>query len=361
LQLDALGVNVQSQEVTLRTKGVIRVRPRHHSKPKALPLLSSLIGLALICSMPVAPAQAQSGYPTKSIRVVVPFPAGGTTDMLARLITQKMGESMKQSFVVENVGGAGGSIGAEQIAKAAPDGYSLLFHNLTFSTTTSSLQYAGRSRHDIEKDFVPISIGAFVPMLLLANPSVPAKDLKEFVAVAKSAKDPMFYGSTGPGSVMNYSGELLKRDAQIKLDHIPFKGAAPLVTELLSGRIQFGGDQLSTSLQHAKSGSLRPLAVQSPKRSAALPDVPTVREQGFAFLEIQGWNGFFAPAGTPDEIVQRLHKEIVAAVNNPDVRAKMEMVGAEPGGSSQEEMRNMLKEQISKVKPVIEDLKLVVQ
>ncbi len=345
----------------MRTKGVIRVRPRHHSKPKALPLLSSLIGLALICSMPVAPAQAQSGYPTKSIRVVVPFPAGGTTDMLARLITQKMGESMKQSFVVENVGGAGGSIGAEQIAKAAPDGYSLLFHNLTFSTTTSSLQYAGRSRHDIEKDFVPISIGAFVPMLLLANPSVPAKDLKEFVAVAKSAKDPMFYGSTGPGSVMNYSGELLKRDAQIKLDHIPFKGAAPLVTELLSGRIQFGGDQLSTSLQHAKSGSLRPLAVQSPKRSAALPDVPTVREQGFAFLEIQGWNGFFAPAGTPDEIVQRLHKEIVAAVNNPDVRAKMEMVGAEPGGSSQEEMRNMLKEQISKVKPVIEDLKLVVQ
>ena len=317
----------------MRTKGVIRVRPRHHSKPKALPLLSSLIGLALICSMPVAPAQAQSSYPTKSIRVVVPFPAGGTTDMLARLITQKMGESMKQSFVVENVGGAGGSIGAEQIAKAAPDGYSLLFHNLTFSTTTSSLQYAGRSRHDIEKDFVPISIGAFVPMLLLANPSVPAKDLKEFVAVAKSAKDPMFYGSTGPGSVMNYSGELLKRDAQIKLDHIPFKGAAPLVTELLSGRIQFGGDQLSTSLQHAKSGSLRPLAVQSPKRSAALPDVPTVREQGFAFLEIQGWNGFFAPAGTPDAIVQRLHKEIVAAVNNPDVRAKMEMVGAEPGGS----------------------------
>jgi tripartite-type tricarboxylate transporter receptor subunit TctC len=361
LQPDASGANVQSQEVTLRTKGVIRVRPRHHSKPKVLPLLSSLIGLSLICSMPVAPAQAQSSYPTKSIRVVVPFPAGGTTDMLARLITQKMGESMKQSFVVENVGGAGGSIGAEQIAKAAPDGYSLLFHNLTFSTTTSSLQYAGRSRHDIEKDFVPISIGAFVPMLLLANPSVPAKDLKEFVAVAKSAKDPMFYGSTGPGSVMNYSGELLKRDAQIKLDHIPFKGAAPLVTELLSGRIQFGGDQLSTSLQHAKSGSLRPLAVQSPKRSAALPDVPTVREQGFAFLEIQGWNGFFAPAGTPDEIVQRLHKEIVAAVNNPDVRAKMEMVGAEPGGSSQEEMRNMLKEQISKVKPVIEDLKLVVQ
>ena len=319
---------------------------------------AALAGLMALTPMPVL---AQSGYPNKPIRVVVPFPAGGTTDMLARLLTQKMGESLGQSFVVENVGGAGGSLGAEQIARAAPDGYSLLFHNLTFSTTTSSLQYAGRSRHDIEKDFIPISVGAYVPMLLLAHPSVPAKDLKEFVVLAKSAKDPMFYGSTGPGSVMNFSGELLKRDAGIKLDHVPFKGAAPLVQELLSGRIQFGGDQLSTSLQHAKSGSLRPLAVQSATRSPALPDVPTVREQGFAFLELQGWNGFFAPAGTPDAIVARLHKEIVAASQSPDVRAKMALVGAEPGGSTQEEMRQMLREQISKVKPVIEDLKLIVQ
>ncbi|ARQ03140.1 hypothetical protein CAK95_23145 [Pseudorhodoplanes sinuspersici] len=317
--------------------------------------------LAGLLALTPVPLLAQAEYPNKPIRVVVPFPAGGTTDMLARLLTQKMGESLGQSFVVENVGGAGGSLGAEQIARAAPDGYSLLFHNLTFSTTTSSLQYAGRSRHDIEKDFVPISVGAYVPMLLLAHPSVPAKDLKEFVAIAKTSKDPMFYGSTGPGSVMNFSGELLKRDAGIKLDHVPFKGAAPLVQELLSGRIQFGGDQLSTSLQHAKAGALRPLAVQSATRSSALPDVPTVREQGFAFLELQGWNGFFAPAGTPDAIVARLHKAIVAASQAPDVRAKMAMVGAEPGGSSQEEMRQMLREQVSKVKPVIEDLKLIVQ
>ena len=319
---------------------------------------ATLAGLLALTPIPVL---AQADYPSKPIRVVVPFPAGGTTDMLARLLTQKMGEQLGQSFVIENVGGAGGSIGAEQIARAAPDGYSLLFHNLTFSTTTSSLQYAGRSRHDIEKDFVPISVGAYVPMLLIAHPSVPAKDLKEFVAVAKSAKDPMFYGSTGPGSVMNFSGELLKRDAGIKLDHVPFKGAAPLVQELMSGRIQFGGDQLSTSLQHAKAGTLRPLAVQSATRSAALPDVPTVREQGFEFLELQGWNGFFAPAGTPDAIVARLHKAIVAASQAPDVRAKMALVGAEPGGSTQEEMRQMLREQVSKVKPVIEDLKLIVQ
>jgi tripartite-type tricarboxylate transporter receptor subunit TctC len=263
--------------------------------------------------------------------------------------------------LVENVGGAGGSIGADQVAKAAPDGYTLLFHNLTFSTTTSSLQYAGRSRHDIEKDFVPISIGAYVPMLLLAHPSVPAKDLKEFVAYAKSAKDPLFYGSTGPGSVMNFSGEVLKRDTDIKMDHVPFRGAAPLVLELMSGRIQFGGDQLSTSLQHARSGALRPMAVQSAKRSSALPDVPTVRELGFPNLEIQGWNGFFAPAGTPEPVIAKLHQQIVLAANNPEVRKRMEEVGAEPSGSTQAEMRAMLKEQVSKVKPVVEELKLIVQ
>jgi tripartite-type tricarboxylate transporter receptor subunit TctC len=345
--------------------GVTVVRPLQNNRLSKLSItrrvLAGLSAAAAISALSLVPALAQSDYPNRSIRVVVPFPAGGTTDMLARLITQKMGESMGQTFVVENVGGAGGSIGADQIAKAAPDGYSLLFHNLTFSTTTSSLQYAGRSRHDIEKDFVPISVGAYVPMLLLAHPSVGAKDLKEFVATAKAAKDPMFYGSTGPGSVMNFTGELLKRDAGIKLDHVPFRGAAPMVQELLSGRIQFGGDQLSTSLQHAKSGSLRPLAVQSATRSPALPDVPTVREQGFAFLELQGWNGFFAPAGTPEAIVQRLHREVVAAVKNPDVRARMEQVGAEPGGSSQDDMRAMLKEQVGKVKPVIEDLKLIVQ
>lgn len=300
-------------------------------------------------------------YPNKVIRVVVPFPAGGTTDMLARLFAQRMGEGLGQTVLIENVGGGGGSIGADQVAKAAPDGYTLLFHNLTFSTTTSSLQFAGRSRHDIEKDFIPISVGAYVPMLLLAHPSVPAKDLKELVAFAKQSKDPLFYGSTGPGSVMNLFGETLKRDAGIQADHVPFRGAAPLVQELLSGRLQFGGDQLSTSLQHARSGALRPIAVHGAKRSPALPDVPTVREQGFPNLEMQGWNGFFAPTGTPEPIVARLHQEIVAAARHLDVVKRMTDVGAEPGGTTQEEMRAMLREQLSKVRPLVEELKLVVQ
>ena len=202
--------------------------------------------------------RAQAQFPSRAVRIVVPFPAGATTDMLARLIANRLAETMGQSFVVENVGGGGGSIGADQVAKAAPDGHTLLFHNITFSTTTSSLLYAKRARHDFD-DFVPVSVGAYVPLLLLANKSVPANDLKEFVAYAKTTTTPLFYGSTGPGSILHLMGEVLKRDAGIKMDHVPYRGAAPLVTDLIAGRVQFGGDQLSSSLERVRSGQMKAL------------------------------------------------------------------------------------------------------
>src|SRR5262245_54263559 len=306
-----------------------------------------------------AAGYGQERFPTRPIRIIVPFPAGATTDMLARLFAQRMSEGLGQSVVVENVGGAGGSLGADQVAKAAPDGYTLLFHNITFTTTTSSLQSAGRAPHDIEQDFVPIAVGAYVPLLLLSHPSVPARDLKEFVDYAKQTKEPLFYGSTGPGSVMNLMGEVLKRDTGIKLDHVPFRGAAPLVQEMLSGRIQFGGDQLSSSLQHVRAGALNALAVTS--RSAALPEVASTRELGFPNLDLRGWNGFFAPKGTPELVIAHLQREIAAAAKHPDLQKRMTDVGAEPSGSSQAEMREMLREQIAKVRPMVEELKLVMQ
>src|SRR5262245_52664289 len=312
-------------------------------------------GMALASS----PVVAQPAYPTKTIRIIVPFPAGATTDMLARLFAQRLTESLGQTAVVENVGGAGGSLGADQVAKAAPDGYTLLFHNITFTTTTASLQFAGRSRHDIEQDFVPISVGAYVPFWLLAHPSVPANNLKEFVEFARTSKEPLFYGSTGPGSIMNLCGEVLKRDTGIKMDHVPFRGAAPLVQEMLAGRIQFGGDQLSSSLQHVRASALNALAVTS--RSAALPDVASTRELGFPNLDLRGWNGFFAPKGTPEPVIARLQREIAAAAKHPDLQKRMTDVGAEPSGSSQAEMREMLREQIAKVRPMVEELKLVMQ
>jgi tripartite-type tricarboxylate transporter receptor subunit TctC len=320
-----------------------------------------LVGGSMAALAFVGPGLTQERYPTRPIKVVVPFPAGATTDMLARLFAQRLGETLGQSVIIENVGGGGGSIGADQVAKAQPDGYTLLFHNITFTTTTSSLQYVGRSRHDIEQDFVPISVGAYVPMLVIANPQVPANNLKEFVDYAKQAKDPLFYGSTGPGSISNLLGEVLKRDAGINMDHVPYRGAAPMVQEMLAGRIQFGADQLSSSLQHVRAGALKGLAVANPTRSPALPDVPTVRELGFPNLEMRGWNGFLAPKGTPEVIVARLQQEIAAAAKHPDIQKRMTDVGAEPSGSTQAEMRDMLREQVGKVKPIVEDLKLVVQ
>lgn len=305
-----------------------------------------------------APAVFAQQFPSRNIRVIVPFPAGATTDMLARLIAQRLSDTMGQSVVVENVGGGGGSIGADQVAKAAPDGHTLLFHNITFSTTTSSLLYAKRARHDFD-DFVPISVGAYVPLLLLANNSVPPNNLKEFVEYAKMTTTPLFYGSTGPGSILHLMGEVLKRDTGIKMDHIPFRGAAPLVTELISGRIQFGGDQLSSSLERVRTRQLKALAVAT--KSVALPNVPTVRELGFPNLELQGWNGFLAPKGTPEAVVAKLQQAIAAAVKHPDVQKRMTDVGAEPSGSTQAEMRDMLRKQVAQVRPVVEELKLVME
>ena len=301
---------------------------------------------------------AQTQFPSRNVRVVVPFPAGATTDMLARLISQRLSETMGQPFVVENIGGGGGSIGADQVAKAQPDGHTLLFGNITFSTTTSSLMYTKRARHTFD-DFVPVSVGAWVPLLYLAAKDVPAGNLKEFVEHARKSPTPLLYGSTGPGSIMHLCGEVLKRDAGIKMDHVPFRGAAPLVTDMLAGRIHFGGDQLSSSLQHVRGNRLKAMAVAT--KSAALPDVPTAREMGFPNLELQGWNGFLAPKGTPAAVVNRIQQQVAEAVKRPDIAKRMTDVGAEPSGNTPAEMAAMLQKQIAQVRPVVEELKLVVE
>jgi len=303
---------------------------------------------------------AQDKFPSRPITFVVPFPAGGTTDLLARIFAQKLTEAFGQPVVVENTGGGGGSIGADKVAKAAPDGYTLLLHNVTFSTTTTSLQFTGRAKHSFE-DFTPVSLAANVPLIVMCHPSVPAKNLKEFVTFAKETDKPVFYGTTGPGSVMHLSAETLKRDSGIKMDHVPFRGAAPLVQELLSGRIQLGGDQISTSLAHVRSGALTALATLSPARTVPLPDLMTVREQGFPNMELFGWNGFFAPARTPPAAVAAIQQEMARAARDPDVKRRLADVGAEAMGSTQEELGKVLRDQVAVVRPLVEELKLVVQ
>lgn len=319
-----------------------------------------LLAAPFAAAMPRLGRAQEAAYPSRPIRIIVPFPAGGTTDLLARLYAQRLTETMGQSVVVENRGGGGGSIGADVVAKAAPDGYTLLFHNLTFCTTTAALEFQNRAPHAIERDFAPISMGANVPMMLLVGASVPAQNLREFVALARTRTD-LFYGSTGPGSTMNLVGEILKRDAQIRMDHVPFRGAAPLVQDMLAGRIHFGGDQLSSSLGHIRGGALRPIATLAAQRASVLPEVPTAREQGFPNIELLGWNGFFAPARTPAPVLAKLHQEIAAAARHPAVANRINELGAVPGGDSPEEFGANVRAQLAQVRPLVTELRMQVE
>jgi len=319
--------------------------------------LCSLFLLLIAAAVPqYAAAQA---FPSKAIRIIVPFPAGGTTDIAARIVAQRMQESMGQPVLVENRGGAGGTIGADAVAKSAPDGYTLLMHNITFPLASTSLALAGRLPYNLDTDFAGISIVVNVPLVLTANPGVPVKDLKELAALLKS--DPKLkysYGSTGPGSFMNVIGEAFKKEAGVEMVHIPFKGAAPLKQELLSGRIEIGGDQLSSSLAEIKSGKLKALATHGARRIAELPDVPTVRELGYAALELEGWNGLFVAAKTPKDIIDRLHKEAVAAAKHPDTVKRFTDLAAEAVGSSPAEQDAIVKRQAAQFRPIIMTIKL---
>jgi tripartite-type tricarboxylate transporter receptor subunit TctC len=260
--------------------------------------------------------------------------------------------------VVENRGGGGGSIGADLVAKSPPDGQVLLFHNSTFSATTAVLEFNNRAPHSIERDFAPISLGALVPTVVMVHPSVPATNLAEWIAWARAQPRPPFYGSTGPGSAGHLVGEVLKRDGNFDMEHVPFRGASLLVQEMLAGRIPFGGDQLSSSLPHIRSGALRPIAIRSTSRSRMLPDIPTVAEQGFPNAAILGWNGYFAPARTPEPVIARLQAEIAAAARHPPLAARIEELGADPGGNSSAEFREMVHAQVAALRPIVASIGL---
>jgi tripartite-type tricarboxylate transporter receptor subunit TctC len=308
--------------------------------------------LTLVCGT----ALAQS-FPNKPIRILVPFPAGGTTDIVARLVGQRMSEQVGQPVLVENRAGAGGTIAAAEVARAAPDGYTLLIHNITFPIASVAAALANRATYNADTDFAGVSIAVLVPFVWTANPSTPGKDLRDAMSYVKQFK-PYTYGSTGPGSTMHVLGEALSRAANVEMTHVPFKGAAPLKQELMAGRIQLGGDQLSSSLADIKAGKLKALATSASKRIAELPDVPTVRELGYPLLEAEGWNGFFAPAKTPREVVERLNRELAAAVKHPEVAKRLRDMAAEPVGSSGAEQEAMFKRQMDQFRPIIKEIKI---
>jgi tripartite-type tricarboxylate transporter receptor subunit TctC len=244
------------------------------------------------------------------------------------------------------------------VAKSAPDGHTLLMHNLTFPMTSVAQTLANRSPFNVDTDFAGVSISVYVPFMWTAHPSVPAKDLRELGQLLRAQKLPYNYGSTGPGSAMHVQGEAFKKAAGVEMQHVPFRGAAPLKQELLAGRIQVGGDQLSTSLAEIKAGTLKALATTASRRVAGLPDVPTVRELGFPSLELEGWNGLFVPGKTPREIVDRLQREAAAAVRHPEVSRRLIEMGAEPVGSSAAAQDEILKRQMDQFRPVIREMNI---
>ena len=311
-------------------------------------LMSAAAALALVLQCAVAGAQA---YPTKPVRLIVAFPPGGSTDIIARIVGQKLGERLGQQVVIDNRGGAGGTIGTEIAARGSPDGYTL-----TMGTTSTHVIAAGvyaKLRYDPVKDFDPLTLVATTPYLLVVNPGVKANSLKEFIALAKSQAGKLNYASAGSGTTTQLAMEMLKTAAGIDLVHVPYNGNGPANTATLGGQVQALFGSMPAVLTQAKAGRLRPLAVGTPKRSPSLPDVPSVAESGYPGFDASLWLGFFAPKGTPAPILKRLQSELTSIAQSPEMKEQFERNGAESLTNTPAEFTQLIKTEIDKYTKVI--------
>lgn len=308
------------------------------------------IAIGLVCVAGVGPAAAQA-WPAKPIRMVIPFPAGGTTDILGRIAAQKLSESLGQQVIPDNRPGAAGNIGTEVVAKAAPDGYMLL--TAPGSTLTIHPSLYAKLGFDPLRDFAPVTVLAAVPNVLVVHPSLPARSVKELIALAKAKPDALNYASTGAGQSTHLAMELFKTMAGVKITHVPYKGSAPAVTDLLGGHVSLMFDNMPSAAPHVKAGKLRPLAVSTLKRSPLLPEIPTVAEAGLPGFEVSVWFAVLAPAGTPRAVVDRLNQVLVNALQAPDVRERLSSQGAEPIGNSPEQFTALMKRDLAKWAKVV--------
>jgi tripartite-type tricarboxylate transporter receptor subunit TctC len=284
---------------------------------------------ACVCAMLAAftlAAHAQAPYPNRPVRIVVPFPAGGTTDILARAVAQKLTESTGQPVVVDNRPGAAGNIGAELVAKAPPDGYTLLMGTVGTHAINASLY--PKMPYDHVKDFVPIILVAGVPNVLVINPSVPVNSVQELIAYAKANPGKLNFASSGSGTSIHLSGELFKTMTGVSMAHIPYKGSAPALVDLTGGQVQLMFDNLPSALALIKAGKLKALAVTSTQRASVLPDVPTVAESGLPGFEASSWFGLLAPAGTPKDVIIKINGEVAKWLATPEAKEKLASQGA---------------------------------
>lgn len=310
-------------------------------------------GLAALCTAIALPLAATAqDFPTRAITMIVPFPAGGSTDLVARLIANKMSEGLGQQIVVENRGGAGGNIGSAAVAKAEADGYTILMG--TVATHALNPAIYTKMPYDAEKDFAPISLLVVVPNVLIVHPSVPANSVSELVELAKKEPGKFSYASSGNGTPLHLSGELFKTMAGVDIVHIPYKGAGPALIDVVGGQVPIMFDNLPSSTGHIREGRLKALGVTTAKRASSFPDLPAIAET-LPGYETYTWNALFAPDGTPPEVIKRLNEEANKAVADEAVKAKLAEFSAEVVGSTPEALGEHVKAELAKWAPIVKE------
>ncbi len=299
-------------------------------------------------------AQAQTAlWPNKPIRYIVPFAAGGTTDILARVVGEKLGIALGQTIVVDNKAGQGGSAGAAELARAAPDGYTI--GGGTISSHAINATLYDKLAYDPVTSFEPITLYVTLPNVLVVHPSVPANNLREFIALVKANPNKYSFGSAGVGTSQHISGELFNSMAGVKMQHIPYRGSGPMVPELLGGTLPVAVDNITTVIQHIKAGKLRALAVTTAQRSGVAPEIPTMAESGLTGYELSSWQGVFAPAGTPKPIIDRLYSEISKILKMPDVVKRLTELGLDISGMPPAELTALIKADVPRLGKVVKD------
>ena len=316
----------------------------------------ALASLAFCASTPSVMAQA--AYPSKPITLVVTYPPGGGADAMARLIGPKMGEALGQTIVIENKPGAGGQIGAAAVAKATPDGYTLMLDASSFSVNPSLYS---KLPYDSAKAFQTVGVVALFPNVVLVNANFPAKNVPELIAAAGKTKDAVSYASSGNGSAQHLAGALFESAAKVDMVHVPYKGGGPALNDVIGGQVPLFFGNLASTLQHVQSGKLRALAVTSGKRSSILPDVPTLSESGLRGTEIYEWNAVFAPANTPEPVMKKLADAFQQALDSPEVKARIAQLGGDIQKGSPEQAKRFIEQQTSLWNRVIKERKITIE
>jgi tripartite-type tricarboxylate transporter receptor subunit TctC len=303
-------------------------------------------GIAVLALTMAAAMPALAEYPERTIKIIVPYPPGGTADLLARVVAPRLAERLKQSVVIENRAGAGGVIGSQVVAKSPADGYTLLLGTIATHGILPVLQKP--APYDAVKDFAPVTLVARTPNVLLANPSVSARNVAELLALARAKPGTINFGSTSLGGSPHMSGELFKSLAQVDIAHVPYKGGGPMLIDLMGGQIPIGFDNLPSSMNHIRAGKLRALAVTTDKRWPGAPEIPTMAEAGVPGYEVWAWFGLLAPAATPKPVVEMLQRHVAAILRLPEVEKMLLEQGAEAGGNSPEEFAKMIATELQK-------------